>query len=100
MAVGGLNGIVAVEGIYSMEGEICNLKGVVAVAKKYGAYMYVDEAHSIGALGATGRGVCEYCGVDPVDIDIMMGTFTKSFGAKTSAPRRSELVRYEVATRY
>ena len=73
--------IVMVEGIYSMEGEICNLKGVVAVAKKYGAYMYVDEAHSIGALGATGRGVCEYCGVDPVDIDIMMGTFTKSFGA-------------------
>lgn len=73
--------VVMVEGIYSMEGEICNLKGVVATAKKYGAYMYVDEAHSIGALGATGRGVCEYCGVDPRDVDIMMGTFTKSFGA-------------------
>ena len=45
------------------------------------AYVYVDEAHSIGAMGRTGRGVCEYWGVDPADIDIMMGTFTKSFGA-------------------
>ena len=45
------------------------------------AYVYLDEAHSIGAMGQTGRGVCEYWGVDPADIDIMMGTFTKSFGA-------------------
>ena len=44
------------------------------------AYIYLDEAHSIGAMGPTGRGVCEYWGVDPADIDIMMGTFTKSFG--------------------
>lgn len=41
----------------------------------------MDEAHSIGALGPTGRGVTEYLGVDTVDVDIMMGTFTKSFGA-------------------
>jgi len=73
--------LVMVEGIYSMEGEICNLRGVVDVAKKYKAFTYVDEAHSIGALGKTGRGVCEYCNVDPSEIDIMMGTFTKSFGA-------------------
>jgi len=73
--------MVMVEGIYSMEGEICNLRGVVDVAKRYKAYTYVDEAHSIGALGKTGRGVCEYCGVDPSEIDILMGTFTKSFGA-------------------
>ena len=45
------------------------------------AYVYLDEAHSIGAMGKTGRGVAEYWGVDPADIDIMMGTFTKSFGA-------------------
>ena len=45
------------------------------------AYIYLDEAHSIGAMGRTGRGVTEYWGVDPADIDIMMGTFTKSFGA-------------------
>lgn len=42
--------------------------------------MYLDEAHSIGAMGETGRGVTEYLGVDPADVDIMMGTFTKSFG--------------------
>ena len=40
----------------------------------------MDEAHSIGALGGTGRGVCEYTGVDPNDIDILMGTFTKVGG--------------------
>jgi serine palmitoyltransferase len=45
------------------------------------AYLYLDEAHSIGALGKGGRGVCEAQGVDPADIDIMMGTFTKSFGS-------------------
>lgn len=43
--------------------------------------MYVDEAHSIGALGPTGRGVCDYYGIDPSEIDILMGTFTKSFGS-------------------
>lgn len=41
----------------------------------------MDEAHSIGAVGKTGRGVCELLGVDTADIDIMMGTFTKSFGS-------------------
>jgi len=73
--------LVAVEGIYSMEGEICKLKPIAEVCKKYKVYIYLDEAHSIGALGATGRGVTEYCGVDTSDIDVMMGTFTKSFGA-------------------
>ncbi|EKX33302.1 hypothetical protein GUITHDRAFT_98377 [Guillardia theta CCMP2712] len=73
--------LVVVEGLYSMEGEVCDLKNIVQVCKKYKAYVYVDEAHSIGALGATGRGVLEYCGVEPVDVDVMMGTFTKSFGS-------------------
>ena len=45
------------------------------------AYLYLDEAHSIGALGPTGRGVCEYWGCDSRDVDVLMGTFTKSFGA-------------------
>ena len=61
--------------------QACNLAAIVAVKKKYGAYLYLDEAHSIGALGATGRGVCEHAGVDPADVDVMMGTFTKSFGS-------------------
>eukprot|EP01035_Chromulina_nebulosa_P026577 gene26577-34808_t len=71
--------VVMVEGIYSMEGGICKLPEIVKICKKYKAYVYVDEAHSIGALGKTGRGICEYRGVNPKDIDILMGTFTKSF---------------------
>jgi len=73
--------LVMTEGIFSMEGEICRLPEVVAVCKRYKAYIYVDEAHSIGALGVNGRGVCEQTGVNPEDVDILMGTFTKSFGA-------------------
>mmetsp|Transcript_13436 Transcript_13436/g.19225 ORF Transcript_13436/g.19225 Transcript_13436/m.19225 type:complete len:648 (+) Transcript_13436:244-2187(+) len=72
--------LVVVEGIYSMEGEYCDLRSIINVCKKYGAYSYLDEAHSIGAMGSTGRGCCEYTGVDPNDVDILMGTFTKSFG--------------------
>jgi serine palmitoyltransferase len=72
--------LVIVEGIYSMEGEYCDLRNIVRICKKYGAYVYLDEAHSVGAMGPTGRGLAEYTGVDTADIDIMMGTFTKSFG--------------------
>lgn len=73
--------IIIVEGIYSMEGEIVKLREIVALKKKYKAYLYLDEAHSIGALGKTGRGACEYWGVDPSDVDVLMGTFTKAFGS-------------------
>lgn len=73
--------IIVVEGIYSMEGELAPLPEIVALKKKYKCYLYVDEAHSIGAVGPTGRGVCEHFGVDPADVDVLMGTFTKSFGA-------------------
>jgi len=64
-----------------MEGEVCKLPEIIAVKKKYKAYLYVDESHSIGALGKTGRGVCEHWGVDPADVDVLMGTFTKAFGS-------------------
>eukprot|EP00049_Salpingoeca_infusionum_P022248 m.5742 g.5742 ORF g.5742 m.5742 type:complete len:508 (+) comp5083_c0_seq1:228-1751(+) len=73
--------LIIVEGVYSMEGSLANLPGIIALKKKYKAYIYLDEAHSIGALGPNGRGVVEHFGLDPKDIDIMMGTFTKSFGA-------------------
>jgi len=73
--------VIIVEGIYSMEGEVCRLPEIIAVKKKYKAYLYVDEAHSIGALGKTGRGICEHWGVDPNDVDVLMGTFTKAFGS-------------------
>ena len=73
--------MIVVEGIYSMEGEMCSLPEIVALKKKYKCHLYVDEAHSIGAVGPTGRGVCDFFGVDPADVDVLMGTFTKSFGA-------------------
>ncbi|KAK3357293.1 pyridoxal phosphate-dependent transferase [Lasiosphaeria hispida] len=73
--------LVAVEGLYSMEGTMVDLPGVIALKKKYKFFLYIDEAHSIGALGPKGRGVCDYFGVDPAEVDILMGTLTKSFGA-------------------
>ena len=73
--------IIIVEGIYSMEGTIINLPEVIRLKKKYKCYVYLDEAHSIGAIGHRGRGVFDYFGCDPKDIDLLMGTFTKSFGA-------------------
>lgn len=56
------------------------LPEIIALKKKYKAYLYLDEAHSIGAVGPSGRGVTELFGVNPDDVDVMMGTFTKSFG--------------------
>ena len=73
--------LVAVEGLYSMEGTMVDLPGVLALKDIYKFHLYVDEAHSIGALGPRGRGVCDYFGVDPSNVDILMGTLTKSFGA-------------------
>uniref|UniRef100_A0A1I8F3T7 serine C-palmitoyltransferase n=1 Tax=Macrostomum lignano TaxID=282301 RepID=A0A1I8F3T7_9PLAT len=69
-----------VEGVYSMEGSIVRLPEIIALKKRYQAYLYLDEAHSIGALGASRRGVVDYYGCDPRDVDVLMGTFTKSFG--------------------
>ncbi len=73
--------IIIVEGIYSMEGTVINLPELIRIKKKYKCYVYLDEAHSIGAIGPNGRGVVDYYGCDPKDIDLLMGTFTKSFGA-------------------
>ena len=73
--------LIVVEGIYSMEGDMPVFRKIVELKKKYNCYLYLDEAHSIGALGKTGRGLCEHVGVDTKDVDILMGTFTKSFGS-------------------
>ncbi|KAH7049354.1 serine palmitoyltransferas-like protein 2 [Macrophomina phaseolina] len=73
--------LIAVEGLYSMEGTICNLPALLALKRKYKFHLFIDEAHSVGALGPNGRGVCDYFGVDPAEVDILMGTLTKSFGA-------------------
>ncbi|CZS95884.1 probable LCB2-serine C-palmitoyltransferase subunit [Rhynchosporium agropyri] len=73
--------MVVVEGLYSMEGTMCDLPGLLKLKKRYKYSLFVDEAHSIGALGPRGRGVCDYFNIDPAEVDILMGTLTKSFGA-------------------
>ncbi len=75
----GRNKLLIVEGIYSMIGDRAPLKQLVAVAKKYGCYVMVDEAHSLGVLGATGRGLAEETGLE-ADVDFILGTFSKSVG--------------------
>lgn len=82
--------LVVVEGIYSMEGELAPLPEIVAVCKRYRAYLYLDEAHSIGALGETGRGVCEALGVDPADVDVMMGKKRVFFFLEVEEERKKE----------
>ncbi len=71
--------LVVLEGVYSMLGDIAPLKEMVTVAKKYGAMVLVDEAHSMGFIGNHGRGVCEQAGVID-DVDFVIGTFSKSVG--------------------
>jgi 7-keto-8-aminopelargonate synthetase-like enzyme len=68
------------EGVFSMEGDIADLPGILKLAKPYGARTYVDEAHGIGVLGATGAGAAEHLGVLD-DVDIIMGTFSKSLAS-------------------
>ncbi len=68
------------EGVFSMEGDIADLRGILKLAKPYGARVYVDEAHGIGVLGATGAGAAEHLGVLD-DVDIVMGTFSKSLAS-------------------
>jgi 8-amino-7-oxononanoate synthase len=68
------------EGVFSMEGDIADLEGILRVAKPYGARVFVDEAHGIGVLGPTGAGAAEHLGVLD-DVDIVMGTFSKSLAS-------------------
>ena len=74
------NILVVVEGIYSMMGDRAPLADIVAVKDKYGTYLLVDEAHSLGVLGATGRGLAEEADVED-GVDFVVGTFSKSLGA-------------------
>ncbi|MDJ0979487.1 MAG: aminotransferase class I/II-fold pyridoxal phosphate-dependent enzyme [Erythrobacter sp.] len=71
--------LVVLEGVYSMLGDVAPLKEMIALAKKYGAMVLVDEAHSMGFIGEHGRGVCEEQGVID-DVDFIIGTFSKSVG--------------------
>jgi len=72
--------LIVVEGIYSMMGDAAPLKEIVDVKRQTGAYLLVDEAHSMGVLGERGRGLAEEAGVE-ADVDFIVGTFSKSLGA-------------------
>ncbi len=72
--------LVVVDGVFSMEGDLINLPEVVALSKKYGAKIMVDDAHGIGVMGKSGRGTSEHFGVED-DIDLVMGTFSKSISS-------------------
>ncbi|MEN2995299.1 MAG: pyridoxal phosphate-dependent aminotransferase family protein [Thermodesulfovibrio sp.] len=72
--------LVVVDGVFSMEGDIVKLPEVVALCKKYGARLMVDDAHGIGVLGATGRGTAEHFGLEN-EVDMIMGTYSKSLAS-------------------
>jgi 8-amino-7-oxononanoate synthase len=73
--------LIAIEGVYSMDGDIPDLPKFIDVKKRHQALLMVDEAHSLGVLGATGRGIGEYFDVDRQDLDIWMGTLSKALGS-------------------
>jgi 8-amino-7-oxononanoate synthase len=72
--------MIVVDGVFSMEGDLANLPDIVTLAKRYDAKIMVDDAHGIGVMGKNGRGTAEHFGVE-AEIDIIMGTFSKSFAS-------------------
>ncbi|QVK17386.1 aminotransferase class I/II-fold pyridoxal phosphate-dependent enzyme [Mycoplasmatota bacterium] len=68
------------DGVFSMEGDICNLPEMVKLAEKYGARIMIDDAHGVGVMGKTGRGTAEYYGLED-KVDIIVGTFSKSLAS-------------------
>jgi myxalamid-type polyketide synthase MxaB len=73
--------LIAIEGIYSTDGDIAPLPQIVEIKKRHKTFLLVDEAHSIGVLGKHGRGIGEYFGVAAADVDLWMGTLSKSFAS-------------------
>jgi glycine C-acetyltransferase len=70
--------LVVVDAVFSMDGDIINLPEVIRLCRKYEAWLMVDEAHSVGVLGQTGHGILEHFGLDEGQIDIQMGTLSKT----------------------
>ena len=71
--------IIVSEGLFSMDGSIAKLPELVETKKRHDCFLMLDEAHSIGVLGAAGRGAAEYFGLEPAVLDITMGTLSKTF---------------------
>ncbi len=72
--------LIVTDGVFSMSGDICKLPEIVKLAKKYGARVMIDDAHGFGVIGEHGRGTAEYFGLED-DVDIIMGTFSKSLAS-------------------
>ncbi|MFL5318836.1 MAG: aminotransferase class I/II-fold pyridoxal phosphate-dependent enzyme [Myxococcaceae bacterium] len=72
--------IIVTDGVFSMEGDLCNLPKIVELAQKYNARVMTDDAHAMGVLGEHGRGTSEYFGLEK-QTDLVMGTFSKSFAS-------------------
>lgn len=70
--------LIAIEGVYSMDGDIPCLPEFIRVKNRHRAFLMIDEAHSFGVLGKTGMGITEHFGADPADVDILMGTLSKA----------------------
>jgi 8-amino-7-oxononanoate synthase len=73
--------LIAIEGVYSTDGDIADLPQFVALKQRYKTFLMVDEAHSMGTIGKTGRGISEYFNLNPKDVDLWMGTLSKSFAS-------------------
>ncbi|QDU96701.1 aminotransferase class I/II-fold pyridoxal phosphate-dependent enzyme [Lignipirellula cremea] len=73
--------VVALEGTYSMDGDYPSLPDFVEIKNRHKALLYIDEAHSVGVMGPTGRGICEKFGVDPNEGDLWMGTISKALAS-------------------
>jgi 8-amino-7-oxononanoate synthase/acyl carrier protein len=73
--------LIAIEGLYSMDGDYPDLPRFVEIKKKHKSWLFVDEAHSIGTLGKNGRGLGELLDVPRADVDVWMGTLSKAFGS-------------------
>ncbi len=72
--------LIVVDGVFSMEGDLCNLPEIVRLKHKYNATIMVDEAHGVGVFGRDGRGVCDHFGLTD-EVDLIMGTFSKSLAS-------------------
>jgi glycine C-acetyltransferase len=70
--------LIVVDGVYSMDGDLCPLPDLVALKRKYGAFLLVDEAHALGAVGPTGRGTREHFGVPANAVDVWTGSLSKA----------------------
>jgi 8-amino-7-oxononanoate synthase len=73
--------LIVVEGLYGMDGDVPDLAGLIKLKRRYNAWLMVDEAHATGALGLTGRGIAEEQAVDPAEVEIWMGTLSKTLAA-------------------